>query len=369
MRIRWSVRTVSRLLATLLTLALIDTAGVGATTSHGASAAAPKSMGAPSGLVAPFAGSLRVRVDERNPNAVYQTRFGVEQPVHREICNPCRGNPNSEFGEAGVVNTNDRIVFYLEVINTGQRFLSTDSAHATLTTNYVNAAPDPKDQIASWYLDWEDGVDQIPDLLTQVWIRPTSPAPCSNEQPNSYGWKDRTISYRFMNGTFDIARSDEHESVRRAFGTWETALSFLEEPFHFREVSSGTAQIEIEWTIFGDDTPERVVAVGAGIWTTQGYPVATEGKLEFYEEEAWTTQPSTMPGGPIDLYLIALHEIGHVLGLGHVNLPGALMYCSPNRRALSGWEIQAAKCLYARFATEAHCPRELRSYWLAKQNR
>ena len=69
-------------------------------------------------------------------------------------------------------------------------------------------------------------------------------------------------------------------------------------------------------------------------------PIA--GDLHFDDEENWGI------GQGIDLYTVVLHELGHALGLGHSDKPGAVMYPYYRRAtALAAEDIDAIRELYA----------------------
>jgi hypothetical protein len=69
-------------------------------------------------------------------------------------------------------------------------------------------------------------------------------------------------------------------------------------------------------------------------------PIA--GDLHFDEDENWQV------GRDIDIYSVALHELGHALGLGHSDVPGSVMYAYYRRaEQLTAEDIGAARGLYA----------------------
>src|SRR5690349_12027004 len=79
-------------------------------------------------------------------------------------------------------------------------------------------------------------------------------------------------------------------------------------------------------------------------------PVA--GDMHLNADEAWKT------GAAVDLYSVALHEAGHALGLGHSDVPGAVMY--PYYKLSTGLaadDIAAIQALYGSAGPSAPAPK------------
>ena len=132
------------------------------------------------------------------------------------------------------------------------------------------------------------------------------------------------MTYAFTGGTPDLPGQLERGIVRRAFDAWSavTPLRFLqlqpEEGPHFR--------ISWERRNHGDgiqnsfDGPGRTLAHAffpppcGGVFA---------GTMHFDEGEQWTEDTSG-----IHLAGVAIHEIGHLLGLSHSDDPDAIMFPS-----------------------------------------
>ena len=73
------------------------------------------------------------------------------------------------------------------------------------------------------------------------------------------------------------------------------------------------------------------------------------GDVHFDEDEAWVTGTSTVPTTSKSLLSVAVHEIGHSLGLKHSSVPGALMgplYQTTTGTELADDDIRGAQSLY-----------------------
>ena len=70
------------------------------------------------------------------------------------------------------------------------------------------------------------------------------------------------------------------------------------------------------------------------------------GHLHFDDDESWSSD-----GTGIDLETVALHEIGHLLGIMHSNDPTAIMYATytVENRFLSSDDIAAIHALYGEY--------------------
>ena len=135
-------------------------------------------------------------------------------------------------------------------------------------------------------------------------------------------WNKSNVTYNFSNFTGDLTQQVIISNIRRAFQAW-SAVCFLT----FTEVS-GTGDIVIAFLTgnHGDgaqnafDGPGNVLAHGFYPPPNGG---AIAGDLHFDDAERWTT--NNPPTG-IDFLSVAIHEIGHTLGLDHSADANAIMF-------------------------------------------
>ncbi len=110
-------------------------------------------------------------------------------------------------------------------------------------------------------------------------------------------WDGRTsLSWRFQSGFLDpIAAADVRAQLAAAFATWANVIDMT-----FAE-TTGPADIEISFAFLG------AVAVSTA-------PPA--GDIQFNINQTWSVATPT-PDNALDFQSVALHEIGHTLGLAH----------------------------------------------------
>ncbi len=163
-------------------------------------------------------------------------------------------------------------------------------------------------------------------------------------------WASDTVTYFFSNGTPDIAGTTaERNAFRDAFDIWEewTNLNFVEGS------SLLNSDIVISWGAgnHGDNFPfDGVGNVLAHPFQPPANGTAHNltGDMHFDEDETWGTALRPNGANPRDLVTVAAHEIGHVIGLRHTDVPGALMV--PNytgsHRFLCLDDIQGIQSIY-----------------------
>lgn len=129
-------------------------------------------------------------------------------------------------------------------------------------------------------------------------------------------WTKKDLTYSIQNYTPDMDRADVDEAIERAWKVWSDVT-----PLTFTRVYDNSADILISFAVqyHGDFVPFDGPGGQLAHAYSPGYQ-SFNGDAHFDDDEFWTKD---LKG--TNLFLVAAHEFGHSLGLGHSNVYGALM--------------------------------------------
>ena len=162
----------------------------------------------------------------------------------------------------------------------------------------------------------------VPDI-GQDRTRDSGPAPFVLRGCN---YPNTNLTYAFRNGTEDLPAQLEQNLIREAFGAWSAVT-----PLRFNEVTPDESpDFPIAWEQgnHGDGSPfDNGGSIQGNTLAHAFFPPPCggqfSGSMHFDEFENWTDDSNP---GAIRLLNVAIHEIGHLLGLSHSNNQDAIMF-------------------------------------------
>ncbi|XP_028771731.1 metalloendoproteinase 1-like [Neltuma alba] len=163
-------------------------------------------------------------------------------------------------------------------------------------------------------------------------------------QPRTWPPNKRHLTYSINSSQVETMSLDILRPVfRLAFVQWSQVTSFT-----FAEAAFGTAS-DIVIGVYCSDHGDSFPFDGPGNVLAHAFP-PTDGRLHYDGDEQWSSLVPPQPDDAFDLVWVAIHEIGHLLGLAHSNDPSAIMFAEvdsgKNKRTLGADDIAAIKALY-----------------------
>jgi hypothetical protein len=163
-------------------------------------------------------------------------------------------------------------------------------------------------------------------------------------------WNRRTLTYAFGDLSDDVRENVARNAVRRAFKTWAKAgvgLSFS------RVAENENPDIFVEWRQAADPDHSMVGGILAHADFPPGCSVIVSGlPIPCHFDDSEHTWVDGASGG-FDIETVALHEIGHLLGMLHTDVSGSVMFptvsANSTLRRLQSDDLAGIRDLYPPF--------------------
>jgi len=173
----------------------------------------------------------------------------------------------------------------------------------------------------------------------------------ANYQIQGSKWNTCDLTYFISNFSSDFPMQNQIDGIQFAFDLWSDAvgLSFS------RQMTSSNADIIIDFANISHNCPSSPFS--SGVIAHAFFPPPTNGAIAgdiHFNDEGFDFADDLNNNTDIDFISVAIHEIGHSLGLGHSEYNNAVMYESytvgNHIRNLHFDDIAGIKAIY-----EAQC--------------
>lgn len=133
-------------------------------------------------------------------------------------------------------------------------------------------------------------------------------------------WSFATTTGEFYDFDYRISEAEYRALVRAAFDAWEAVADI-----DFVEVTdSPDSDIRLGWDYI-DGTNGVLADATYYYFESQPFDAYMLAEIRFDTSETWSIDPNYVGAGA-NFYAVALHEIGHVIGLTHSPDPDTIMY-------------------------------------------